>query len=215
MISWAMMCWICVGFAASMEGLSNTEDWAYQWYSDESFRFQCYISGLNVSQTDYVTWQTPDQKTLPKSHNDTVYGLISKDNVADFELLIKKINPNVHGVYICKVHDDQGVVRGHTIYGLNIHEAKYHEILDKYKRQINVAIIATAVFLVPVITICLVWHFQYVTPEMEAKRRQRKTGKPYSVSNDMQMATNGQLADSMASPEWKGAYENPEVFTQL
>ncbi|XP_045203699.1 uncharacterized protein LOC123556788 [Mercenaria mercenaria] len=215
MIIWATMCWICIGFAASMEGLSNTEDWAYQWYSDESFRFQCHISGLNVSQTDYVTWQTPDQRILPNLYNDTEYEVISKDNVNGFELLIKKIHPNVHGVYFCKVYDNQGLARGQTIYGLNIHEAKYHNMLDKYKSQINVAIIASMAFFVKILTICLVCHYQYVTPEMEAKRRQRKTGEPYSVSNDVQMATNGQLADSMASPEWKGAYENPEDFTQF
>ncbi|XP_060579436.1 uncharacterized protein LOC132736343 [Ruditapes philippinarum] len=204
-----------VASVISEEGVSNNDDWAYQWYSGESFRFRCHISGLNVTEPGYVTWETADHKVLSKHHNDTEYELFKYNMVDGFELLIKNVNPNVHGVYICKVFTSGGEIRGHTIYGLNIHEVKYHVMMDKYKSQINVALIATAVFLVPILTTCLVWHFQYVTPEMEARARRRKMGqKPYSISNEMQ-TTNGHLADTVASPEWNGAYENKEVFTQL
>ena len=215
MLFWTGLLLTLVALTDAEEGVSNDHDWAYQWYSGESFRIRCHISGLNASATDYVTWETPAHKDLSTNYNGTDYELFNYNNVEDLEILIKNINSNVHGVYICKLYNSGEVLRGHTIYGLNIHEEKYHDMMDKYKKQINVALIATAVFIVPVITCCLVWQFQYVTPEMEMRARRRKLGqKPYSVSSEMQ-TTNGTFTDAVAAPEWKGAYDNKEVFTQL
>lgn len=209
---------ICAALASSMEGSSNSEEWAYQWYTDESFRFVCHIANVNISQTDHVIWETPDKRTLQSPHNDTDYQLLTSSNtgVNGLELVVKNVHQSVHGVYICTVKNQKDAVVGRTIYGLNIHEPKYHDMMDKYRHQIYVALVATAVFIVPLFTTCFVWHFQYVTPEMEARRLRRARGDPYHANNEMQqVATNGKLAQSVMSSEGNWVYENPEVFTQL
>lgn len=197
-------------FSASEEGVSDTDEWAYQWYHDEPFRFRCHIAGLNISHTDHVVWETPDTNILNSPYNGTDFQLFTEDNISGLELLVKRVHPSVHGVYICSVKDENEAVKGRTIYGLNIHDVKYHDMMDKYKHQIYVALVTTAVFLVPLLTTCFVWHFQYVTPEMEDRRQRRKGRQPYSVNNRMQMASNGR-AES-AKGNW--TYDN-EVFTQL
>lgn len=197
-----------------LEGVSNDEDWwAYQWYTGEPFRIQCRTSGLNENKTYLAIWDTPTIKALPRSTDNDVFQVKAFDDIEDAELVVKNIQSAVHGVYVCKVYDVDSsvrVIQFRAIYGLNIREAKYHNMIDKYIHNISLALIVTAAFVVPLATICLVWRFRYQTDADKASRKARRSGKPYQVDREMKST-----ADSVVSPEGKGAYENPNLSTQF
>lgn len=201
---------------AAMEGVSNGDDWAYQWYTGEPFRFKCQTSGLNITADNYVVWDTPTRKTLPINHDQTDYQLSTVDGVRDVELLVKNVRSEFHGVYTCHVYADNTAKNvGKVIYGLNIHDVKYHDMIDKYRHNIVVAVIATVVFIVPFATICLVKQFQY---EERTKRKHGTTnGKPYMVEHELKQPYYDGVAENVKSTEGEGAYENPDpdLSTQL
>lgn len=201
-----------------LEGVSDNEDgWAYQWYTGEPFRIQCHASGLNVNDTYYAIWDTPTRKALPRYYTDDEYQVNAFNSIDDAELVVKDIQSAVHGVYTCKVYDYASMtMQFRAIYGLNIREAKYHNLIDKYTHNITVALIATAVFIVPLATVCLVWRFRYETEADRASRKSRRSGKPYHAAHEIKhTAFDEGLTDSVVSPEGKGAYENPNLSTQF
>lgn len=181
---------------------SVDKEWSYIWYENEPFILYCNSSKLAVKDSDYIRWEKPskdgDTVILKRDHDDGNYKINQYFGVEGFQLEIKKITSGTKGVYVCRVHDnDTGVSRGHTILGINIREQQYDDLFDKYRHHFVVAVIATAVFLVPFATVCITYHFRY--------ERRHGTREKYSP-NEMTRYPNGLAED-------KGAYENP-TFTQ-
>ncbi|XP_052796599.1 uncharacterized protein LOC128229016 [Mya arenaria] len=207
-----------LGLAAivSSEGdYKHMEDWAHQWYDNEPYYFRCTEALGNISAHDYdrVSWVTP--KGVIESNTSDYYTLRDADGVKSAEIVIHKIEPALHGVYVCKVYNVSGNLVNKTIFGLNVHEAKPRSYKDKYQRNINVAVISSAVFLVPVLSLCLLHHYSWEKRHPEFMGR-----KKYAVDDSHEMnrtaSKNGGLAATVASPEGKGAYENPDgVSTQM
>ncbi|KAL4229748.1 hypothetical protein ACF0H5_010137 [Mactra antiquata] len=185
-------------------GISDGSYWAFQWYTGESFRFECNTSKvLNNSVNDLrVFWDTPVGKGFPNDFTDARFEANDTNGVYNGKLTVKDVQEPVHGVYMCHVYDaGTNDKKGTVVYGLNIHEPKYHTIMDKYRRNITIAFIATAVFLVPVATIFFVWKFQYRSLEDKDRQTERKMKRKYQ----------GGIASTVASPEGDDAYENPDT----
>lgn len=187
---------------------TSDKDWSYQWYENEPFMLYCNTSELDVSDSDYILWEKPSLEDpakhlfLQRDHDDDNYKIYPFSGVEGFQLHIKKITAETSGVYVCRVHDKTtGVARGQTILGINIRDKKYEELFDKYRSHFIVAIIATAVFVVPLATMCITYHFRYErTHHMGARYAQNgREMKPYPDG----------LADTVQAGE-KGAYENPD-----
>ncbi|KAL4217735.1 hypothetical protein ACF0H5_022475 [Mactra antiquata] len=137
---------------------SVSYDWAAQWYIGEPYQMICNATNETIDFN--VTWDTPTQKGLQwPLINDENYQIMNKDGT---NLLIKAISPELHGVYMCNVHDKKsGKVIERHIHGLNIHEEKYRDIFDKYKHNFKVAGIAAGSFLGLIILVSIVWSFRY------------------------------------------------------
>lgn len=203
-----------VSMATAMEGRSDKDDWAYQWYTGEPFRFQCQTSGLNFTGNNYVVWDTPTRKMLPTGHDDEHYKLYTADGIRDVELLIKNVQAEYHGVYTCHMYSDTAKAVGKVIYAINVHDVKHHDMIDKYRHNIIVAVIATAVFICPFATVCMVWQFRY--EERDRRKHKGSNGKPYVVDHELKAGPPADgIAESVMSPEGKGAYENLDMSTQL
>lgn len=204
------LCLLCA-VTAEMEGYADNNDWwAFEWYIGEPFRFKCQTSGLNFTSNSLVVWDTPTKKSLPTSYDEDDYKVSTVDNVVDVELLVKKIQEENHGVYICRVYTkDTRDMTGKVIYGLNIHGKKYRDMTDKYRRNIVIAFVATAVFVVPVATIFLLWNFRY---EVRVEKSQGK-GRMY-VEDGKKEPPSDSIAATVMSADGKGAYENPEITEQ-
>jgi hypothetical protein len=162
-----------------------------------------------------VVWDTPTEMSLPTGTDDDNYKVETVDGIADVELLVKKIREENHGVYTCRVYEKKTRdMTAKVVYGLNIHSKKYRDMTDKYRSNIIVAFVATAVFIVPVATILLLWNFRYEA-RMETSG---KRGGMYVQNGKKELPTDS-IAATVMSPEGKGAYENindpDDLSTQL
>jgi hypothetical protein len=161
-----------------------------------------------------VEWDTPTKMSLPTEYSDEDYKVETVDNIENVELLVKKIREENHGVYTCKVYDKNRDLTAKVVYGLNIHSKKYRDMTDKYRSNIIVAFVATAVFIVPVATILLLWNFRYEA-RMETSG---KRGRMY-VENGKKEPPTYTIAATVMSPEGEGAYDNlndpDDLSTQL
>ena len=166
-----------VAMVSCETGYNSDQDngnWAYQWYIGEPFEMVCNTSSLNVQPMEWIVWETPNDELLNGTVDTDHYKVEDRNNVNNFVLTIKRVQPTFHGVYKCHVFDSSMATRDKTIFGLNIREAKHRDNSDRYNYNIKVAFIATAVFLAPVLTICLVQHFRYQTEEDKMRRKQKK-----------------------------------------
>ncbi|XP_060579438.1 uncharacterized protein LOC132736344 [Ruditapes philippinarum] len=202
---------------AEMVGYNDDNEWwAFQWYMGEPFRFKCQLSVLNLTSNNRVVWDTPTKMSLPTEYSDEDYKVETVDNIANVELLVKKIREENHGVYTCKVYENKNTrdMTAKVVYGLNIHSKKYRDMTDKYRSNIIVAFVATAVFIVPVATILLLWNFRYEA-RMETSG---KRGRMY-VENGKKEPPTYTIAATVMSPEGEGAYDNlndpDDLSTQL
>ena len=192
--------------------LDLDDEWSFLWYEDEPFMLYCNSSTLNVQGSDYIMWEKPskdgeDTLRFERNHNDTHYQTNHFAGVDGFQLHIKKVTSETSGVFVCRVHDGTShVSKGHALVGINIREKKYEELFDKYRRQFIVAIIATAVFVVPLATICIVYQFRYERRMGLDKKTSFSNGREYEMKADG-------LAYTVQAPEDNGAYENPQ-FTR-
>ena len=185
------------------------EEWSFLCYENEPFMLYCNSSELSVQTTDYIMWEKPskvgDTLTFKRNHNDMNYQTNEYFGVEGFQLHIKKVTPETSGVFVCHVHDGgTGISRARAIVGINIRERKYEEMFDKYRWHFIVAVIATAVFVIPLATICIVYQFRYER-RMDKKMTYTYNGR----GHEMKRYPDG-LADTVQAPEGKGAYENPE-----
>lgn len=195
-----------VAIATAELGTSNMHDWAYQWYEDEEFSFKYVPSNSTQDVELYVVWESPNHGNLTTATvkaDDPLFEVKDTYNVVNGELRFKKITSGVHGVYICWVtlNNDHSAIVNRTIFGLNIREKRYRSMSDKYSSNIIVAVVATAVFIVPLITICVTYRFSYENRKgIKPKRKYMQNGDGYDMT----------VANTVAASE-KGAYENPEV----
>jgi len=197
---------LAVALAETGRSSNVEEDWAYQWFLDEAFLLTCNSSKLNVQSGEYITWMTPQKTYITVGQNDSIYELRNGSGVMGLELLIKQVNLDVGGVYTCYVHNDT-MRRAKRILGINVHEAKYRKMFEKYRSNFIVAVIATAVFVVPLATSCFVYQFQYSDPETKARKARRRAGHQYTANGgDMPMKSH---------EPGTGGQENPGFNTQL
>jgi hypothetical protein len=198
-----------------MDGYADNSDWAFQWYTGERFHFICNTSGSYNS-----SWDTPLNKNLFSGYEDEEFKVNGIGGVHGDELVVKNVQTHVHGVYTCKMYNRTGARIGHTIYGLNIHDVKYYELFDKYRSNLIVAVVSTAVYIGLLGTVCLVWRFRYQTEEDKQRRYEKKRAYIYMTNgreHEMKQQIPDDLTEPVKSPVGKGAYENPyiDISTQL
>lgn len=203
------------GLARAEVGFSDMNadvyDWGYDWYRGESFSFYCNNSAMAVTTDHYVTWMTPSSKILRLDHDDEDFKVDTYAGISGFQLTLKNVQPQLHGVYVCQVYDGiSRVKQGQIIFGMNVHTEKYRDLTEKYRSNIIVAFIATAVFVVPFATVCFVYHFQYRTQEEKDNlQKKRLTHKQFGRSEGAEFDV------YKVKPSDDGAYENPDFNTQL
>lgn len=185
----------------------DSNEWAFNWYLDEPFQIDCQISSVNITGLN-VTWQTPSGNLLENGFSNTAFA------VDNGQLQIKVVKPELHGVYICRVYNESAMI-SRAIFGLNIHEQKYRMLFDKYRSNLIVAVISTAVFLVTLSTTCVVYNFRYETRNVRCNKNY--DGKYIHADNQKEITetSKSDVLASVRSLEGKGAYENPSAFTQL
>lgn len=187
-------------------GYGNTDldkEWSYIWYENEPFNLYCNSSALNVQSPDYIRWEKPSKDggklTFEKKHNDDNYAIQEYFGVEGFQLRVKKVTAETSGVFVCRVHNyTTGSARADSIVGINIRERRYDDMFDKYRSHFIVAVIATAVFLVPLATICFVYHYRY----------ERRSGQNMSYPVTGRDHAAKTYPDGLADGE--GGYENPD-----
>jgi len=209
---------VAIATNAENPGSNNEQGkWAYQWYLNEPFAFRC-TNVFNITGGHKVVWgPVPTigmNDRLDSSVQNEHFQFRTHGGVPDAELFIEKVRPELHGVYQCNVINATGDTVHKTIFALNWQEPLYKNINEKYERNIIVAFVATAVFILPVITLCVLFHFHWEArhPEYEAKRK-------YAYDNNgsemKQTISDHDVARAVQSSEGKGAYENPDFNTQL
>ncbi|WAQ99082.1 hypothetical protein MAR_023455, partial [Mya arenaria] len=159
------------------------------------------LRAMLINSNQYVTWgPIPMVETHMELKNGTVnnyYEVRSKGGVGGAELYVKKVLPEVHGVYVCNVYNEDTTPYNKTIFALNLRDQRYRVLGDKYKHNVVVAVISTAVFLVPLITLCILHRFRW-----EARNPEEAVKRKYAYADG-------------TSLEGNGAYMNPAFNTQL
>lgn len=213
---------LCLVATASAElGVSGEHGWAYQWYEGEEFSFRYIHPGRNASDPDLIViWETPGGSNLTSTSlgaDDPNFAVRDIEGIKDGELNFKRISEDLHGVYICHVYEyDSRVLVNRTIFGLNIREPRYRDMIDKYRRNIIVAFVSTAVFLVPLLAIILTYQFSYERVHGDKSKNGGTRAYLYGA-NDFQMSKTEprDFTEPVKSPEGKGAYENVDLSTNL
>jgi len=199
---------VMVAMVTAELGTSTHDVWAYQWYEDESFKFTYVHPESNDTSALYVEWASPNHGIITQSaSNDALFEVMDSGNIVNGEITIKKVTSEVSGVYVCTVmlYNDRTVTVNRTIFGLNVHEQRYRSMSTKYNRNIALAFIVTAVFLVPLLTICLTYKFSYENRHPSSSHKNGVRSNMYSV-DDYQMK--GDVTDAVKSADGNGAYVN-------
>ncbi|KAL3878627.1 hypothetical protein ACJMK2_030961 [Sinanodonta woodiana] len=198
----------------------NTYTWAYSTYLDVEFSFSCNDSRILLTDDEKVEWITPQHKTLGPRYNDSDYLVRDSIRTNGQELVIKRVS-NVHsGIYVCMVYNNN-ILRKRAIRGLNIYKPLYHNLGEMYIDNIIIAVITCVVFLVPLISMCVIYKFRYMSKEDKKRKREMKRKYHEMISQHYgQTHTNDphyeDLSENVKAKDVNGlgGYDNP-VITAL
>lgn len=185
----------------------HMEDWAVHEFEGEPTEFRC-SEALNLTTTEYVEWETPVDGLMLRQGEKTTYFEVAEDNgVSGGKLLVLKIEEKLHGIYTCRVFDTNDAMIAKTIFGLNLYEAKYRHAMDKYRKNFTVGLISAGIFFVCLVSPCIVYSLAW---------ERRNPGK-YVPNDTVEMTSqkNGGVAETVASGEGQGAYENAGFSTPM
>ncbi|KAK3606353.1 hypothetical protein CHS0354_041989 [Potamilus streckersoni] len=185
----------------------QTYTWAYSTYLDVEFSFSCNDTRIILTDGDEVVWKTPQQRELRPGHNDSDYLVVDLHDIPGHDLMIKNVSHDLHGTYVCMVYNN-GTLRKKAIRGLNLYEPLHRNLMERFTKNIIVGVISSLVFSVPVVTLCMVLKFRYMTNEEKERIKMKK-------SKVREMASLGYVDPSekvkVKDFEGKGCYDNPVV----
>lgn len=199
------------GAGISKDALQE-EDWSFQTHLDESIEFHCNDSLIKLNTSAVVQWVLPDRTILSSSHKGNKYAVGDEMNITGNTLMIYDVTEGDKGLYLCCVQNEEPWCKQHTLRGLNIAGHKVKNLFDKYEHNLIVAVITALVFFVPLIAICLIYKYRYMSDEDKMKKR---TMRKVKYDYDDEVKARPTSADMVASNEGNGSYYNPGVETKL
>lgn len=208
---------VFVAMATAEVGYSDNKHWAYQWYAKEPFSFR-FENADPTNNTQIVVWETPRHEILADNMNSSLYVISDYNGILNGELFIKEVTPETRGVYVCYLHHVNDAGHNETvkrsIFGINISIPKYRSKLERYRGNIIVAAVASAIFLV-VGSVVVLTHTCSYEKRMEDHQRalrgkQLRGPKHLSHNGDSFHSHNG-IGIEIATQ----AYDNPEFMTQM
>lgn len=200
--------------SASGELYSEMFHWAESVEENSAAVLYCNEPILKINTTGTsgsVKWYTPSGSEIMNSDNN--YKLQNVDNYTDMKLTVNKVNKTNSGIYRCTLQSSGLTVT--LIRGANVRGPKYTKFLDEYEYNVIVAVVATVVFLVPLLGSCGVWKFRYREDEDEKTNMFNMTHEDNGTGPVMTEIPAKTVASTMESPEGNGAYENMATDTKL
>lgn len=187
-------------------------EWAYEVLRDGTITLYCNDSSINIDTNEYGQWTIPSGVELKKQHNDSLLTVQQENGIEGFSLLLKKVESSLDGVYICKVKSvSTDVIRMATIRGINLHQPLAKSASERYEYNIIVAVVASVVFLVPLLGACAIYKFRYKSPEDKSKKYNvRHREYPNNVSMESPNEVKVPPSDSE-----QYVYENAAASTNL
>ncbi|CAG5126077.1 unnamed protein product [Candidula unifasciata] len=158
----------CVMCLVLLHTDANEQSWSQQSYLDVEYRLSCNDSSINVTAKGDVAGIWTKLGYDGDLTTDDNYELTDRN----MSLVIKRVTPEMAGIYFCEVIDQDGENVGRVVRGLNVVEHRYHDILDKYRTDIIRGVITAAAVVVLVVGVCLIDRFQYQTQEQKQASRE-------------------------------------------
>ncbi|KAK6172869.1 hypothetical protein SNE40_016441 [Patella caerulea] len=187
---------------------SSDPEWSFQVYMNEDTSLRCNDSMVNIHPSAELWWHLPSGA---KIHGYSVqryekYELMDDNGLRGGILKIKDVKSSDHGLYICMVYN--GSQMTHKINrGLNLYGHLDRDNFNLYRTQVITAFVAALVFVVPLIAICFIYHFRYMS---DAEKERKRNNKKYF--NELHKALeNG--SDYPTKPYQH--YDNPSYDTHL
>ncbi|XP_061184556.1 uncharacterized protein LOC133192582 [Saccostrea echinata] len=177
--------------------------WAKAVRENEGADLECYEPNLNLNvmnNTGSVEWKKPNGVIIRANDNDFL--LEDKGGYKHMRLTIHKVNSTNNGIYKC-VLTGTGTK---LIRGINVRGPVYTKFLDQYEYNIIVAVVATVVFLVPLLGSCGVYKFRYI--EDKEEKQDMFHMRHGESDNGQAMVEKKTIAAKVEANEGGGAYEN-------
>lgn len=200
--------------SASAEQYPELFHWAKSVEENSAAVLYCNEPNLNINTTGttgYVKWYTPSGSQIMSPDNN--YKLENVGNYNDMKLTVYKVNKTNNGIYKCTLLTSNLAIT--LIRGANVRGPKYTRFLDEYEYNVIVAVVATVVFLVPLLGSCGVWKFRYREDEDEKANMFNMTHEDNGTGPVMTEIPAKTVASTVESPEGNGAYENMATDTKL
>jgi hypothetical protein len=211
-------CLVLVVSFVAVKAKTYAEDyhWANAVQENEGAALDCTEPRLNLNMTDgsgSVEWFKPSGMEILSTDRDFLFEDLG--NFQRMRLTIYKVNASNSGIYKCKLTLPGSAPPVMLIRGINIHGPKYVAFLDEYEDNVIVAVVATVVFLVPLLGGCGVWKFRFRDEEEEKENMFNMRHEDFDNGRVMMEIPSKTVAASVESPEGRGAYDNAATDTKL
>lgn len=209
---------LLVGLTACVKGELYSElfHWAQVVEENKMVTLMCDEPRLGINTTDEtgsVKWYKPSGSLIRTFDNN--YKLEKVGGFYNMKLTVYRVNSTNHGIYRCELtKTDSNTI--FLIRGANVRGPKYTRFLDEYEYNVIVAVVATVVFLVPLLSACGVWKFRYREEEKEKANVFDMASREDNGSGPVMTEIPGKtIASKAEAPEGNGAYENIATDTRL
>lgn len=177
--------------------------WAKAVEENKPATLKCNERNLNIDTkngTGSVQWEKPNGVTIGASDSDFL--LEKEGGYTNMVLKIHRVNSTNSGIYKCMINGT-----GKTLVrGINVRGPVYTKFLDQYEYNIIVAVVATVVFLVPLLGSCGVYKFRYI--EDEEEKQNMFNMRHGEIDNGQAMMEKKTIAAEVEAKEGGGAYDN-------
>lgn len=199
--------------SANAEQYPEIFHWATSVEENSAAVLYCNEPNLNINTTGTfgsVQWYTPSGSKISSDKN---YKLEDVENYTNMKLTVYKVNKTNNGIYKCTLQTTNLAIT--LIRGANVRGPKYTRFLDEYEYNVIVAVVATVVFLVPLLGSCGVWKFRYREDEDGKANMFNMTHEDNGTVPVMTEIPTKTVASTVESPEGNGAYDNLATDTKL
>ncbi|KAL5011756.1 hypothetical protein ScPMuIL_010307 [Solemya velum] len=173
---------------AFMKDVIQEEDWSFQTKIGETITFHCNDSLIKLEEQATVEWVLPNEIILSSAHKDDKYVVGNEKNITGNTLMIYDVEESDSGLYLCCIEGGTPWCKQHTIRGLNMAGHKIKNPFDKYENNLIVAVVAALVLFVPLVAICLIYKYRYLSEDEKIRRKTIKAsskGVKYHSDEDV------------------------------
>ncbi|XP_071087871.1 uncharacterized protein [Haliotis cracherodii] len=195
-----------IGLAKSADlEFHKRPEWSYQTEINSDIEIHCNDTDSLVQPDDVVKWHSPKGMEIMTSSDK--YHLSDTGPVRGITLMVKKIQNEDSGVYLCMVHRNSVFVQKINR-AINLYQPTVRDKFDIYRNNVMVGGIAAAVFCVPLVLMCCIYKCRYKTGEERDASKHAK----YMLRRQRD-AEAGDIPQKFAPQNGATAYDNPN-FTE-